>query len=386
MKVVIAVDSFKGSLSTSEASGSIAEGILRVYKSVEITRLPLADGGEGTARAITEAREGQMQQVSVCGPLGEKVIAEYGLVRDEGLAIIELASASGLTLVPEGKRNPLYTTTYGVGELIRHAIKENNARRLIIGIGGSATNDGGAGMLQALGVELLDQNDKPIEKGACGLATLSKIRLDNMLKELSECEIKVACDVKNPLCGENGASAVYGPQKGATPQAVADMDAWLSNFARLTSTLIGADNSCIEGTGAAGGIGFALVSYLGAKLCSGIDIVNEAIGLDEYVRNADVVITGEGRLDSQSCMGKAPVGVAKVAKKYGKTTIAIAGSVSNDAREANKHGIDAIFPIVKSPCTLDYAMDKENAKANLSDTAEQIFRLIKATGGLEVRL
>lgn len=373
MRVVIAIDSFKGSTDTFETAGAVANGIRRVYKDADIVCLPLADGGEGTVQAIVSAKNGQICVASATDPLGNKIDASYGMA--DKTAIIEMSSASGLPLVPKEKRNPLFTTTYGTGELIKDAI-EKGCRNFIIGIGGSATNDGGIGMLQALGFELLDENGEEVPFGALGVSKIKKINTSNKLPELDQCHFEVACDVKNILCGDNGCSAVYGPQKGATFEMVKDMDAWLEAFATLSAQTLGKDYSKTEGTGAAGGLGFALVSYLGAALRSGIDIVTEAIGLDECVKNADVVITGEGRMDSQTAMGKAPIGVAKIAKKHGKIVIAIAGSITNDAKECNDHGIDAIFPIVKSPCTLEYAMDKENAKNNLADTAEQIFRLV----------
>lgn len=378
MKVVIAIDSFKGSTDTFETSKAIAQGIKKVYKDAQITTLPLADGGEGTVSAIVSAKGGKMCRAKVSDPLGNKIDASYGIV--DKTAIIEMSSASGLPLVPEEKRNPLFTTTYGTGELIKDAI-DKGCRNFIIGIGGSATNDGGVGMLSALGFEFLDDNEKEVPLGARGLEKIAKINTHSALSVLKECRFEVACDVKNVLCGKTGCSAVYGPQKGATPKMVEDMDKWLGEYAKLSECVLGKDFSQIEGTGAAGGLGFAFVAYLGATLRSGIDIVTEAIGLDKCVKNADIVITGEGRMDSQTAMGKAPIGAAKIAKKYNKTVVAIAGSITDDAKECNNHGIDAIFPIVKSPCTLEFAMDKERAKMNLTDTAEQIFRLIKATRG-----
>ena len=377
MKVVIAIDSFKGSLSTNEASSAVASGIRKVYENAEIITLPLADGGEGTVNAIVQGTHSCLHKVSVCGPLGEKVDAEYGIMSDGKTAIVEMASSSGLTLVPPEKRNPLFTTTYGVGEVIKDAIAKG-CRSFIVGIGGSATNDGGAGMLQALGFGLYDKDGNSIALGARGLESLEKIDTSDAISELGECTFNIACDVTNPLCGANGASAVFGPQKGATPETVKSLDKWLSNFAELTEKKLGKNFASIPGTGASGGLGFAFVAYLGATLRSGIDIVTEAVGLEECVKNADIVITGEGRVDAQTAMGKAPAGVAKIAKKYGKTVIALAGSVAKDAYECNSHGIDSIFPIVKSPCTLEDAMNADTAKANLSDTAEQIFRLIKA--------
>jgi glycerate kinase len=270
----------------------------------------------------------------------------------------------------------MLTTTYGVGELIADAIGRG-CRKFIVGIGGSATNDGGVGMLSALGFEFLDRDGDPIEQGAQGLEKLVSIKTDKALPELSECEFSVACDVKNPLCGDLGCSAVYGKQKGATPEMIEKMDAWLGKYAELTKKINPDANAEFEGAGAAGGMGYAFLSYLGGRLESGIELVMSATGLEEHIKNADIVVTGEGRLDGQSCMGKAPVGVAKAAKKYGKTVIAFSGCVTDDARECNSHGIDAFFPIVRTPCALEEAMNIENAKKNLADTAEQVFRLIK---------
>ena len=378
MKVTIAIDSFKGSLSTYEAGEAAALGIKRVFPDAVTEICPIADGGEGTAEAIISATHGKFVNVTVTGPLGEPVEAKYGITPD-GYAVIEMASAAGITLVPEGRRNPLYTTTYGVGELIHHAILVSGCRKFTVGIGGSATNDGGVGMLSALGFRFLDKNGSSVREGALGLSTLEKIDVSGALPELSECEFSVASDVKNPLCGELGCSAVYGPQKGAAPESIRNMDEWLGHYARLTEKALGRDDSEYPGAGAAGGLGFAFLSYLGAALTSGIELVIERTGLLEKIQDTDIVITGEGRLDGQSCMGKAPVGVAKLAKKYGKPVIAFSGCVTDDARLTNAHGIDAFFPILKAPCTVEQAMDSENAKRNLSDTAEQAFRLIKAT-------
>ena len=376
MKAVIAIDSFKGSLDTFESGAAVAEGITRVFSNAEIKIYPLADGGEGTVRAVTTAKGGEFIRVSVTGPLGNRVLAEYGIIESESTAVIEMSAAAGITLVPEDKRSPLYTTTRGVGELILDAL-DRGCRRFILGIGGSATNDGGVGMLKSLGFEFFDSDGKEISDGAAGLSHLCKIRDDNVDKRLSECEISVACDVSNPLCGVLGCSRVYGPQKGADEKMIDEMDLWMSRYAELTKTLLPAADADFPGVGAAGGMGFALKYYLGARLTSGIGLVMEAIGLEEGLRDADIVVTGEGRLDSQSAMGKAPVGVARLAKKYGRTVIAFAGAVTDDASTLNDCGIDAFFPIIRRPCTLSEAMNKENARKNLADTAEQVFRLIK---------
>lgn len=383
MKAVIAIDSFKGSLSTFESAEAAAEGIKRVYKDAETVVCPLADGGEGTVRAIIAATGGRLAYREVTGPLGKTVNAEYGVIDARGTAVIEMSAAAGITLVSESDRNPLYTTTYGVGELIRGAILEDGCRKFIIGIGGSATNDGGVGMLSALGFEFLDANGDAIPRGSIGLSRLAKIKADGAIPELSECEFNIACDVKNSLCGENGCSAVYGPQKGATKEMIREMDEWLHAYALLTKTVNPLADENYSGAGAAGGLGFAFLSYLGGRLTSGIELVIEETGLRDKLRNADIVITGEGRLDGQSCMGKAPIGVAKAAKEYGKTVIAFSGAVTDDAGLTNSHGIDAFFPIMRKPSSVEEAMNIENAKKNLANTAEQVFRLIKNIGGQE---
>lgn len=377
MKVTVAIDSFKGSLSTFSASSAIEEGIKKVYEDAEVVKSPLADGGEGTVEAIVSATGGEMVDVTVCNPLGVKINASYGIIPDTKTAVIEMSAAAGITLISADERNPLNTTTYGVGEMIADAISRG-CHKFIIGIGGSATNDGGVGMLQALGFEFLDERGVQVPYGAKGLEFIRKINIENAMPELKECEFCVACDVKNTLCGESGCSAIYGPQKGATPEMIEDMDLWLLEYARLTKEVLPEANENAEGTGAAGGLGFALMSYLGATLSSGVDLVIKETGLEDYVKTCDLVITGEGRLDGQSYMGKAPIGVAKLGKKYGKTVIAFSGCVTDDARICNEHGIDAYFPILKAPCTLEDAMNIDNAYKNLRDTTEQVLRLIKA--------
>ena len=376
MKVAIAIDSFKGSLSTFQAGEAVAEGIKRVYKDAETTVCPLADGGEGTVSAIVAGCGGEMRTVEATGPMGEKIKCEYGVIRSGNTAVIEMSAAAGITLVQREHRDPMVTTTYGVGEMIADAIK-CGCRNFIIGIGGSATNDGGVGMLSALGFEFLDESGKPIGFGAKGLERLAAIKTDKAMSQLFECEFHIACDVKNPLCGDNGCSAVYGPQKGATAENIPIMDAWLKRYAELTKKAFPRSDAYYPGAGAAGGMGFAFMSYLNGNLESGIDLVIKVTNIEEKLKNADVVVTGEGRLDGQSCMGKAPVGIARAAKKYGKPVIAFSGCVTADARECNNHGIDAFFPILKAPCTLEKAMDITNASKNLSDTAEQAFRMIK---------
>ena len=374
-KIVVAIDSFKGSLSTFEAGKAISEAANAVYNGAEVVVSPIADGGEGTVEAIISALKGEIVKVVVTDPLGKKIQATYGIVHHTKTAIIEMSAAAGITLIKDSERNPLNTTTFGVGEMIFDAISKG-CRNFVIGIGGSATNDGGVGMLQALGFEFLDENEKQVSLGAKGLKEIRSIKIENALKQLKECSFCVACDVKNVLCGDNGCSAIYGPQKGATPEMIKDMDMWLQSYARLTNKVIPSSDADAPGTGAAGGMGFALMSYLNASLMSGIELVMKETELEKYIVDADLVITGEGRLDGQSYMGKAPIGVAKLAKKHNKRVIAFSGCVTDDAAICNEHGIDAFFPIVRKPCTLEEAMNVDNAYSNLKDTAYQVFRLM----------
>ena len=377
MKVTIAIDSFKGSLSSLQAGDAVREGILRVYGDAAVQVRPLADGGEGTVEALTVGMGGELQTVTVTGPLGEKAEARYGILADGVTAIVEMSAAAGITMVPAERRNPLHTTTCGVGEMIRDAIRRG-CRRFIVGIGGSATNDGGVGMLQALGYGMLDENGKQVSYGAQGLRKLRSITDDSVIPELRDCSFRIACDVTNPLCGETGCSAVYGPQKGATPSMILQMDEWLKHYADLAAAFHPKADPEYPGTGAAGGLGFAFLGFTDAVLESGISIVLDETKLEEYVRDADLFITGEGRLDGQTVMGKAPIGAAKIAKKYGKPVIAFAGSVTPDAAECNEQGIDAFFPILRSAVSLQEAMDPLNARKNMADTAEQVFRLIRS--------
>lgn len=375
MNIVIAIDSLKGSLTSMDASYAIANGIKKVNQDAAVTVRPLADGGEGTVEALVGGMNGTLHTVMVTGPLGEPVNCSYGIIEHTKTAIIEMSGAAGITLVPEQKRNPLHTTTYGVGEVIKDAISKG-CRRFIVGIGGSATNDGGIGMLQALGFGFLNSVGQQVSFGAQGLSELEMISDENVLPQLKECEFHVACDVTNTLCGEYGCSAVFGPQKGASSSMIMQMDKWLSWYAALAREKFPNANQKQAGTGAAGGMGFAFLTFTNAVLESGIKLVLEETKLEEYIKDADIVITGEGRLDGQTAMGKAPVGVARLAKKYNKTVIAFAGSVTKEAIECNQQGIDAFFPIIRSIVTLEEAMEPENAKINLCDTAEQVFRLI----------
>ncbi len=375
LKVVIAMDSFKGSLSSIEAGAAAREGILRACNA-EVVVKPLADGGEGTTEALVEGLGGSYAYVDVAGPLGVYTEAKYGIMKDGISAIMEMAEASGLMLIKPEKLNPRKATTYGVGQMILDAIKKG-CRKFIIGIGGSATTDGGVGMLQALGYEFFDKDGNPISYGIEELDKIDKISAERRLPELDECQFEIACDVKNPLCGENGAVYVFGPQKGVKEEEKRIFDKKMQHYAAVTSKYLGKDYSREEGAGAAGGLGFAFLSYLpNVQMKRGIDIVLNAIELEKEVSEADIVITGEGRLDFQTAMGKVPIGVAKLAKKYGKRVIAFAGSVTAEAVQCNNEGIDAFFPILRDVVALNEAMEKEIAKRNMTLTVEQVFRLI----------
>ena len=375
MKVLIAIDSFKGSLSSMEAAAAIKEGILLASENIDVNIRPLADGGEGTATALTMRMQGKTEAVTVTGPLGEPLSASNGILHKK-TAIIEMASAAGITLVPYKKRNPLHTTTFGVGEMIADALQKG-CRHFIIGIGGSATNDCGGGMLQALGFRFLDQSGNTVSYGADGVRNIVSIDASLANPLLADCDFRIACDVTNPLCGGNGCSYIYGPQQGAEPAMISQKEAWLSAFADLTQKFLNkkADNN-MPGAGAAGGLGFAFSAYLGGRLQSGISIVLEETHMEAAIQDADLIITGEGRLDSQTVMGKAPVGIASLAKKYNKKVIAFCGCAADDAMLCNTYGIDAYFPILQKPVSLEEAMDPAVAGQNLKKTAEQVFRLL----------
>ena len=307
--------------------------------------------------------------------MGQKVSAYYGYLKEQNMAVLEMASAAGITLVPNQEKDPMKAMTYGVGELILDAI-EKGCREFIVGIGGSATNDGGIGMLRALGFEFYDENGECAGEGGQALAKVWKIDETEADPRLRECHFRVACDVNNPLCGTNGATYIYGPQKGVTEEMKPVLDAGMAHYAEVTGRDRKNQFKDTEGAGAAGGLGFAFLSYLDAELTPGIELILDAVGLEEEVKDADVVVTGEGRLDHQTAMGKAPVGVAKVGKKYGAKVVAFAGSVTKDATACNDAGIDAFFPIVRGITTLEEAMKPENAKENLAATVQQVFRLL----------
>lgn len=369
MKIVIAPDSYKESLSAQQVATQIELGFREIFPDAHYVKLPVADGGEGTVEAMVAATKGKIIDLDVTGPLGETVSAFYGLSGDESCAFIEMAAASGLELVPAAQRDPLITTSYGTGELIRNAL-DKGVEHFIIGIGGSATNDGGAGMVQALGARLLDTDGRQIGYGGGQLPALTRIDMSQFDSRIKNCRFEVACDVTNPLLGEEGASAIFGPQKGATPELVKQLDSALAHYASVIRRDLDIDVLSIAGGGAAGGMGVALHAFCQAELRRGIEIVTEALGLDELVKDATLVITGEGRIDSQSIHGKVPIGVAQVAKRYNKPVIGVAGSLTKDVGIVHQHGLDAVFSVIYSICTLEEALD--NAAENVRLSARNI--------------
>ena len=379
MKIVVAPDSFKGSVSALEAASAIEQGLRRVFPDAVIEKIPMADGGEGTAQSLVDATGGHLQTRRVLAPLQNEVDAQFGILSDGKTAVIEMASASGLTLVEPHERNPLRTTTYGTGQLI-HAALEAGCRRLIIGIGGSATNDGGAGMAEALGIRLLDTSGKQIQRGGGNLGQLTSIDATGLHPAIAETETVVACDVNNPLTGPDGASHVYGPQKGATPEMIETLDGHLAHFDKILTQTFGKSFNDIPGAGAAGGLGAGLMAFLNAELRLGIDIMIDAVNLKERVKGAAVVFTGEGQLDFQTAFGKTPVGVAKVAKAHGIPVIAIAGGIAEGAEAVYDAGIDAMLGIVQEPMSLENAVT--DASRLIADTAEQAARLVAIGNGM----
>ncbi len=375
MRIVIAPQALKGSLSAAEAGHAIAEGAREVYPEAEVIVVPVADGGEGTTQALVDATGGRLIKRTVTGPLGQPVQAFLGLMGDGLTAVIEMAASSGLPLVPPELRDPRIATTRGVGELILAALDEG-CTRFIIGIGGSATNDGGAGMAQALGAHLLDTRGNELPVGGAALAQLARIEIRQLDTRLASCTCAVACDVNNPLCGTTGASALYGPQKGATPEMVAELDAALAHYAQIVERDLGRTVLTIPGAGAAGGLGAGLLAFLNATLRPGAQIVLEAVRLEEQLRAADLVITAEGRLDSQTAYGKSVGAVAKMAKKYHLPVLAIAGGLGDDYRELYQLGIDALAVLPSGPMTLSEAM--QNAASLTSETTERALRIYRA--------
>ncbi len=377
MKIVIAPDSFKGCLSALEVCDAAADGISAISDDYEIVEVPMADGGEGTVQSLVDATDGQFVTERVTGPLGEPVDATYGLLGDGETAVIEMAAASGLPLVPEHSRNPLHTTTYGTGELIRAAL-DKGRRKLIVGIGGSATTDAGAGVAQALGVRLLDDHGEEIEPTGAGLGRLATIDMSGADPRLPDTEIRVACDVDNPLYGERGAAHVYGPQKGASPEDVKVLDRHLRRFADIVQRDLGLDVRDIPGAGAAGGLGAGLVAFCGASLEPGVEIVIDAVDLPGQMRGADLCITGEGAIDSQTAFGKTPAGVTAVARRQGVPVIAIGGGVALNAVSLHERGFAALASILNEPMALTEAMKPDRARQMIAFTAQQIVRCFLA--------
>ena len=355
MKIVIAPDSFKESLSALQVASAIEAGFREVFPDADYRKLPMADGGEGTVQALVDATGGALRTVTVTGPTGRRIAATYGLATGGGLAVVEMAAASGLEGVPPAERDPRTATSFGTGELIRDAL-DAGARRFVVGLGGSATNDGGAGMLQALGVRLLDAQGDDIGRGGAALARLHRIDVAGLDPRIAQCRIEVACDVTNPLVGPQGASAVFGPQKGATPGTVAELDGCLQRLADVLRSDLGQDIATVPGTGAAGGMGAALLAVLGARLRPGCEVVTDALDLDTALRGADLAITGEGRTDGQTLYGKAPIGVARVAARHGVPVLCLSGALAPDAAAVLDHGIAAVFAAVRRPCRVEDAL------------------------------
>lgn len=372
MKIVIAPDSFKESLTAIEVASAIESGWKEIIPDAEYVKVPLADGGEGTTKSLVDATGGRIIYQEVTGPLGIPVQGFYGILGDGETAVIEMAAASGLDFVPREMRNPLITTTWGVGELVRSAL-DTGAKKIILGLGGSATNDGGAGMMQALGVKLLNDHNEQVGYGGATLETLVKIDTSEMDPRLKDTTFIVACDVDNPLTGNDGASAVFGPQKGATSQDVEQLDKALSNFAAIIKESVGIDVNVMKGAGSAGGLGAGVKAFLNSELKSGIDIVIEATGLKDIVSDADLVITGEGRIDSQTIHGKTPIGVAKTAREFGVPVIGIAGCITPDSNIVHSHGIDALFPIVPQIVTIEEAL--QTGRQNIERTSRNIAQI-----------
>lgn len=373
MNIVIATDSFKGSLSTVMAAKQMETGIRRVFPDASVTCIPIADGGEGTVDAMISGLGGDLEYADVTGPLGKPVTAKYGILKS-GAAVIEMAAASGLTLVPPGEMDIMSATTFGTGELVRAAL-DKDCRKIYIGIGGSAANDGGTGMAQALGAHFYDASGQELPFGGGTLGCLARIDLQNMDPRLKDTELIIICDVDNPLCGPRGASAVFGPQKGATPEMVLELDCNLAHLAELVQQQCGVDAAGIPGAGAAGGLGMGLIAFTGAKPQPGIETMLNIAGFDEKVKNADLVITGEGRIDSQSVYGKVPVGVARRAQKHHVPVIAVVGCEGPGAGAVYDHGIQSIFSAVSAPCSMEEAI--ANAQENVSAAAERAMRAVR---------
>lgn len=381
MKIIIAPDSFKESMTAVAATEAIEKGIKKVLPNPTITKFPMADGGEGTVEALVNSMDGSLITHSITGPLGEQMEAQYGIINDH-TAVIEIAAAVGLQLVPPNKRNPLKTTTYGIGELIIHALNKG-IRHFIIGLGGSSTNDGGIGMAQALGAEVTDERGDPVHFGGQGLSEVNHISIDKLDQRLKQCTFDIACDVENPLTGQNGAAYIYGPQKGANEKMIANLDHSMQNYANILKRDLHVDVNHVKGAGAAGGLGAAFIAFLHGTLKSGIDIITTITGIESHIKTADLVITGEGKIDDQTIFGKTPVGVAKIAQKYDVPVIAITGANELTSPAIYEAGIKAIFSITNKPMTLEEAM--ECSEALTEQLVENIIRFIIANEGISSR-
>ncbi|KIL35685.1 glycerate kinase [Cohnella kolymensis] len=373
MKIVLAPDSYKGSITAKEACNAMEEGIRRVLPDAEIIHHPMADGGEGTVQSLVDATGGTIYEATVMNPIGEPVAAKYGVLGDRLTAVIEMAEASGLYLIPADRRNPMITTTYGTGELIMDAVNRG-CRKFIIGLGGSATNDGGTGMAQALGIRFLDGMGQELPGGGGSLNRLYQIDMSGLDPRIRQCSFTAACDVDNPLYGSNGASSVYGPQKGASPEMIAALDDNLRHLAAIIEKCLGKSIANVPGAGAAGGLGAGIVAFLKGVMQKGVDIVIEATGLEAKLRDAHLVLCGEGQCDAQTALGKTPFGVAQLASKRSVPVILIAGSVGQGAETLYKHGVTSIFSMVNGPLSLEAAM--LDAPRLLSDITERIMRVV----------
>jgi glycerate 2-kinase len=382
VRIVVAPDSYKGSLSALGVAEAIERGVRAVFPEAEVAKVPIADGGEGTVDALVVATGGRVEERTVRGPLGEPVRARWGILGAGDTAVIEMAAASGLPLVPKDRRDPRVTTTFGTGELVRAAL-DAGLRKLVVGVGGSATNDGGAGMARALGVRFLDAAGAELPEGGAALARLARIDLSGLDPRVALAELVVACDVDNPLTGPRGASAVYGPQKGATPELVKELDAALGRYAAVARDATGRDVADRPGAGAAGGLGAGLLFFTPARLRPGVAIVLETTRFDELVRGADLVITGEGRTDFQTAMGKAPVGVAAAAKRHGVPVVCLAGGLGDGADDVLAHGIDALASTVPGPMTLEECLAR--AAELVGAAAARVCRLVKVGATMGTR-
>lgn len=377
MRVVLAPQGFKESLTGLEIAAAMEAGVHAVWPAAETVLVPVADGGDGTLQSLVDASGGSIRSAAVSDPLGRPILAEWGALGDGRTAVVEMARAAGLALLGEGERDPLHTTTYGVGELVRAALDEGY-RHFIVGIGGSATVDGGAGMAQALGVQLLDHDGEPLQRGGGALRHLARIDVGGLDPRLAEATVDVACDVTNPLTGDLGAAAVYGPQKGATPETIPVLDEALRRLAEVMRRDLGREVEHVAGAGAAGGLGAGLMAFLGGRLRSGADIVLEAVELDAKLEGADLVLVGEGRMDRSSVFDKAPVAVAKRAKRRGIPVVAIVGSLGEGYRGVHEHGIDAVYSLAEGPMTLEQAM--AGTAPLVERVTEQVVRGLAAWG------